>query len=445
MSSQPSFEEVPHLRTTLKGPLLELESVILRNQADIESWLRTQWLRTPAPFYTSVDLRNAGFKLSPVDTNLFPAGWNNLNPAFESLCVQAVHSAVERWMPTAMRVLLIPESHTRNTFYLENVASLRDILSKAGLEVRLGSLIEDLTGPKKLPLPSGRTLRLEPVRREGKRVSVGDDFSPCFVLLNNDLSGGRPAVLEGVEQVVIPPLGLGWSDRLKSQHFAYYRDVAREFSTILDTDPWLVDPLFRNCGEIDFMRREGESCLADNVEALLAQIGAKHREYGVTRPPFVVVKADAGTYGMAVMTVRDASEVRGLNRKQRTHMAASKGGQAVSKVIIQEGVYTLETWGARQAVAEPVVYMIDRHVVGGFYRVHTERADDENLNAPGMQFEPLAFAESCITPNRSMAPDAEPNRFYAYGVIGRLATLAAAREIAAVPVDEERCAKKAAG
>ncbi|MCU0936338.1 MAG: glutamate--cysteine ligase, partial [Gammaproteobacteria bacterium] len=53
--------------------------------------------------------------------------------------------------------------------------------------------------------------------------------------------------------------------------------------------------------------------------------------------------------------------------------------------------------------------------------------------------------ESCITPNRSMAPDAEPNRFYAYGVIGRLATLAAAREIAAVPVDEERCAKKAAG
>ncbi len=445
MSSQPSFEEVPRLRTTLKGPLLELESVMLKNQADIESWLRTQWLRTPAPFYASVDLRNAGFKLSPVDTNLFPAGWNNLNPAFESLCVQAVHSAVERWMPTAMRVLLIPESHTRNTFYLENVASLRDILGKAGLEVRIGSLMEDLTGPKKLPLPSGRTLRLEPVRREGKRVSVGDGFSPCFVLLNNDLSGGRPAVLEGVEQVVIPPLGLGWSDRLKSQHFAYYRDVAREFSTILDTDPWLVDPLFRNCGEIDFMRREGESCLADNVEALLAQIGAKYREYGVSRAPFVVVKADAGTYGMAVMTVRDASEVRDLNRKQRTHMAASKGGQAVSKVIIQEGVYTLETWGARQAVAEPVVYMIDRHVVGGFYRVHTERADDENLNAPGMQFEPLAFAESCITPNRSMAPDAEPNRFYAYGVIGRLATLAAAREIAAVPVDEERCAKKTAG
>jgi len=30
-----------------------------------------------------------------------------------------------------------------------------------------------------------------------------------------------------------------------------------------------------------------------------------------------------------------------------------------------------------------------------------------------------------------MDPDSEPNRFYAYGVIARLAMLAAAREIAA--------------
>jgi glutamate--cysteine ligase len=433
---------VPHLRTALKGPLLELESLLLRSQADIESWLRGQWLRTPAPFYTSVDLRNAGFKLAPVDTNLFPAGWSNLNPAFESLCVQAVHSAVERWLPTAMRVLLIPESHTRNVHYLENVASLRGILSKAGLEVRVGSLIPDLAVPRKLPLPSGRTLRLEPLARAGNRVSVGEDFSPCFILLNNDLSSGRPPSLEGLEQTIIPPLDLGWSARLKSQHFAYYRDVAREFASILDIDPWLVDPLFRNCGEVDFMNRDGEECLADNVDALLAELAAKYREYGVGRRPFVIVKADAGTYGMAVMTVRSPEELRALNRKQRTHMAASKGGQAVTKVIVQEGVYTFETLGARQAVTEPVVYMIDRHVVGGFYRVHTERGDDENLNAPGMHFEPLAFAESCITPDRSMAPDAEPNRFYAYGVIARLATLAAAREIAAVPVGEEACLKK---
>ncbi|OAD21355.1 glutamate--cysteine ligase [Candidatus Thiomargarita nelsonii] len=111
-------------------------------------------------------------------------------------------------------------------------------------------------------------------------------------------------------------------------------------------------------------------------------------------------------------------------------MSSTKEGQKISQVILQEGVYTFETWGSKKAVAEPVVYMIDHFVVGGFYRVHTTRGINENLNAPGMHFEPLAFINSCITPDQNMAPDADPNRFYAYGVIARLALLAAARELA---------------
>jgi len=130
------------------------------------------------------------------------------------------------------------------------------------------------------------------------------------------------------------------------------------------------------------------------------------------------------------MMVRSAEEILELNRKQRTKMSASKGGQEVNQVIIQEGVYSFETIGAEHAVAEPVVYMIDHFVVGGFYRVHTGRGPDENLNAPGMHFEPLAFVEPCNTPDQRREPDACPNRFYAYGVIARLALVAAAREIA---------------
>ena len=72
-------------------------------------------------------------------------------------------------------------------------------------------------------------------------------------------------------------------------------------------------------------------------------------------------------------------------------MSVIKDGQEVSEVIIQEGVLTYER--VNDAVAEPVVYMIDRYVVGGFYRVHAERGIDENLNAPGASFVPLAFAE----------------------------------------------------
>jgi glutamate--cysteine ligase len=330
-------------------------------------------------------------------------------------------------------------------FYLESLATLVDIIARAGFRVRIGSLLPDLKEPLTVELPSGRRLLLEPIERDGNRVRVGD-FSPCSILLNNDLSGGKPPVLEGLEQPVIPPLDLGWHNRLKSNHFAHYRRVAFDVAELLNIDPWLIDPMFRKCGEINFKIREGEECVAKNVDALLTDIRRKYAEYGVEKEPFVIVKADAGTYGMGIMTVRDPQEIFELNRKERTKMSASKEGQAITKVIVQEGVYTFETWGEENAVAddamdgggratqgavaEPVVYMMDRYVVGGFYRVHKNKGVDENLNAPGMQFEPLAFATPLNVPDKSKDPDAEPNRFYSYGVVGRLAMLAAAREIA---------------
>ncbi len=411
-----------------QGLLEHLEAHLLAHQADIERWLRLQWQKTPAPFYASVDLRNAGFKLAPVDTNLFPAGFNNLNSATLPLCVQAVQSAIERLHISARGILLIPENHTRNQFYLENVATLRDILQTAGYEVRIGSMLADLKSVHTMTLPSGRNLRLEPLIRKGNCISV-KGFTPCIVLLNNDLSVGIPSILAELNQKVVPPLELGWSNRLKSNHFSYYKQIAQEFSEQIEIDPWLIDPLFRSCGEIDFMTKEGYECVADNVEALLKDIQAKYTEYDIPHRPFVIMKADSGTYGMGIMTIHSADDVLLLNRKQRTKMSSSKEGIKVNKVILQEGVYTFETWGEQKSVAEPVVYMIDHFVVGGFYRVHTNRGINENLNAPGMSFETSAFINSCITPNKNMAPDANPNRCYAYGVIARLALLAAAREL----------------
>ncbi|NOZ09786.1 MAG: glutamate--cysteine ligase [Gammaproteobacteria bacterium] len=420
---------VPHLTTALSGPLQEIEEHLLKHQTHIEQWFRGQWQTTRAPFYASVDLRNAGFKLAPVDTNLFPAGFNNLNPAFLPLCIQAVQFAAEHYCQHASNVVLIPERHTRNQFYLESVASLVNILELAGFNVRVGSLSEDQDSPELLELPSGRTLRREPLSRDGNQLRIGD-FKPCFVLLNNDLSAGRPAILEGLEQPVIPPLNMGWSNRLKSDHFAHYRRVVAEFAKLVDIDPWLMDPIFRRCGKIDYMKREGEECLVRNVTEVLDAVQAKYNEYGIDQRPFVFVKSDSGTYGMNVMVVHSIDEVAALNRKQRSKMARGKEGADITDVIVQEGVYTFETWGNDQAVAEPVVYMIDRFVVGGFYRVHADRGVHDNLNAPGMHFEPLAFAESGATCYRSKTPSASPNRFYAYGVVARLALLSAAHELA---------------
>jgi glutamate--cysteine ligase len=108
-------------------------------------------------------------------------------------------------------------------------------------------------------------------------------------------------------------------------------------------------------------------------------------------------------------------------------MAVVKEGLQVTQAMVQEGIYTFET--VNDAFAEPVIYMMDHYVVGGFYRVHTGRGQDENLNAPGMQFVPLAFEDTCLLPQFDQRDDCAPNRFYLYGVIARLALLAASLEI----------------
>jgi len=419
---------VPHLTTALTGQLLDLERRFLDSMPTIEHWFRTQWLDHNAPFYASVDLRNSGFKLAPVDTNLFPGGFNNLNPDFLPLCVHAMQSAVEKICPDARGVLLIPENHTRNLFYLQNVAQIVTILKRAGMRVQVGSLLPEITAPTAFQLPDGNTLMLEPLVRRGNRLGLAD-FDPCVVLLNNDLSGGVPDILKNLEQAVLPPLSAGWHTRRKSRHFRAYDRVANDFAELIGIDPWLINPYFAFCNQVNFQERVGEECLAAHVDDVLNMMRVKYAEYGVKNDPFVIVKADAGTYGMGIMTVKDASEITGLNRKQRNKMAVVKEGMEVSDVLVQEGVYTFEN--ISDAVAEPVVYMIDHYVVGGFYRVHTERGIDENLNAPGMFFEPLAFEACCTLPNPDCAPDDMPNRFYAYGVVARLALLAASLEIEA--------------
>jgi len=422
---------VPHLTTALNGPLLSIEKRMLEDMPKIEHWFRSQWLEYASPFYASVDLRNAGFKLAPVDTNLFPGGFNNLNPEFLSLSVQAAQVAVEKICPEAHRLMIIPENHTRNTYYLRNVVELVNIMKAAGLDVRVGTINPEITEPTKLETHDGEKLLLEPVVRVGNRIKLTNkelgDFDSCAILLNNDLSGGVPDILKNLEQNLIPPLHAGWHVRRKSQHFRAYNRVVSEFSVLLGIDEWLLNPYFETCGEIDFHARTGEECLALKVEQLLTKIKAKYAEYGVTQEPFVIVKADAGTYGMGIMTVKSPEDVRDLNRKARNKMSVIKEGQQVSEVIIQEGVYTFES--INDAVAEPVVYMMDHFVIGGFYRVHTGRAIDENLNAPGSHFEPLAFEKPCSLPNCSGSPDTVPNRFYAYGVVARLALLAAAIEL----------------
>lgn len=429
---------VPHLITALTGPINELEQRIIDSMPAIERWFRLEWMEHTPPFYCSVDIRNAGFKLAPVDTNLFPGGWNNLTDEMLPLAVQAAMAAIEKICPEARNLLIIPENQQKNPSYLSNILQLQRIFRMAGLNVRIGSVSPDIKKVTEIKLPHGDTITLEPALRTKRRLGL-KNFDPCTILLNNDLSAGAPGILEELyEQFMLPPLHAGWSVRRKSRHFQSYEEVSKRFGKLLGIDPWLINPVFGKCENIDFVEGKGLDQLAVQVDAVITKVRRKYKEYGIKEKPFAVVKADNGTYGMGVMTVHDAKELEVLKDKRtRNKMGVIKDGQPVHDVLVQEGVLTYERMN--NAVAEPVVYMMDRYVVGGFYRMHPDRGIDENLNAPGSGFVPLAFPpQSTQLPQvGARAGASAPNRFYMYGVIARLAMLAASYELEATNPDAE--------
>ena len=187
-------------------------------------------------------------------------------------------------------------------------------------------------------------------------------------MLNNDLSAGIPGILEDLhEQFLLPPLHAGWTVRRKSNHFKAYEEISKRFGKLLGIDPWLINPLFSQCDDVDLAQGRGMECMTTHVDALLSRIKRKYKEYGINEKPFVMVKPDNGTDGTGVMTVHDAKDLEAFGRKAKSRTVADLDGLSV---IIQEGVLTQERIDG--AVAEPVVYLMDRYVDGGFYRSHAD-------------------------------------------------------------------------
>ncbi len=389
----------PHLSNPPILPLLS--SLLHTHQAEIEAWFAEQYRRTYPLFYTSVDIRYSGHKIAPVDTNIFPAGFNLLSPDAREHASAAMRRYFSRHFPRALKLLLIPEDHTRNTYYLENVATLKTLLDAAGMAVESASFA------------SGE------LRREGDTLRTASGFTPDVVLMNNDLSSGVPKLLPGLAQPVIPPPGLGWHRRRKTAHFDTYNELARKFGQAFGLDPWLISTLFSHCGQINFREQLGLECVAQNVERCLQQIRKKYEEYGITDTPYVFIKADRGTYGMGIMTVRSPEEVLEINKKNRHKMDVIKEGVTNSEVIIQEGVPTIDVVHGK--VAEPLMYLVGGEVVGCTWRINENRDAFSNLNAPGMTFD-----NACSTDGD--APATEEPLCPVRGLIAQLSTLAAAQE-----------------
>lgn len=382
---------------------------------EIEDWFKVKWSINKVPFYGSLDLRNSGFKITNVDMNLFPGGFNNLHENNISLAIDKVKQFLAANNNTYSKILLIPENHTKNLSYLQNVYALYRILVLSGLEVRIGGVSEELTVPTEMITLKNDLMIYHPLEKSRNIIATDDGFIPDLILLNNDLSGGYPQILENILQKVLPPLHAGWYRRKKSNHFKEYSKVTKEFAEDFDFDPWLIDAYFEEVENLDFANKSGLELLAAKVQIVLAKTKYKYQEYGIKDEPYTIVKANNGTYGMGIMAVKSPDEIINMNRKSRNKMAVIKDGQNVSDVIVQEGVKTIETVDG--GFAEMVAYMIHDQVIGSFYRVHQSKGVESNLNSVGATFVPHDFT-------------LDEKGFYPYNVIARLSLLAASQELA---------------
>jgi len=212
---------------------------------EIEEWFDAAFGKTVPFFYNSVDLRHSGHKLVPVDTNLFPGGFNNLAKDERSRAAQEAKIYFDRYYADVASIVLVAEDHTRNLYYLEHLAVLVDILQGAGKKVMFSSFAVTEQGEElELESLSGRKLNFFPMEVRGNSLTVGKDFVPDLVLVNNDLSKGLPEILEGIDQAVVPPIGFGWYRRRKTSHFDTYRRVADDFCRNFSVDLWLINALF---------------------------------------------------------------------------------------------------------------------------------------------------------------------------------------------------------
>lgn len=378
----------------------------------LTDWFEAKLDKRQPFFYSSVDIRDSGHKLAPVDTNLFPAGFNNLNNDAVKLAINNARSYFKKYHPEAESIAILTENFSRNKFYWDNISVLQNIIQSAGYQTVL--MVDDQTMPELVESNSGLQLKVEQAALDGKKIKAGS-IVPDAIIANRDFTSGSPTLFTSIQQPVIPPIDMGWHRRRKSQHFATYDILAKDFAESFSFDPWLISTLHQNCGKIDFKKGEGFECLADNANNLLSEIRQKYYKYAIESDPYLFIKADSGTFGMGIMTIKSIMEIKDMNKKIRNKMDRIKEGVQNTEVIIQEGVPTINQIDGKSA--EPFIYCVNGSPVGAILRVNENRDQYGNLNSSGMYFEPVQCQQI-----------AEPCEYSPLGIIARLASLAAIYE-----------------
>lgn len=361
-----------------------LNQLIKARSSEISQWLSSARENLPSPIYSSYDIRNNGVKAAVVDSNLFPGGFNNLNKQAQKKASTLLAKHLAKYEKKS--ILIVPESHTRNKFYLSSLNTLKAIAEGAGFSVVLGTMREDVDQILETEDNQGRKLVLEKMANKDGKLTT-KSFSDGIILLNNDFSVKAPALLEGVKMPILPPIKLGWVHRRKFNHFKHYCKTVNDFAKHFNIDNWLLCPMTKEVNDIDFSSKKNIDKIAAVVDEMIFDLKAKHEAYGIPHDPYVFVKDNSGTYGMGVISVQSGKELLELNTKGRQKMKAGKQRAKINSVVVQEGIATC--YETEEGPAEPVLYALSGRIAGGFMRVHPKKSRTESLSSPGVKFDTL--------------------------------------------------------
>jgi len=423
-----------------------LQNFANTNWKNILTWLEDKH-KTISPnasnIYNSCDIRYSGFKIANVDCNLFPAGFKNISEDGVARSIEKLKKFINTKKQNnilkneAKNVIIVSESHTRNIPYLHGVLKLSNIFEQAGCVVRLatfdlkkfkvkfggqvievhkllqkdGKLILECEGYKNqqtndlVAKASDGEVIFETCPETGKPIAIIKNgklpFVADFIVINNDMTAGRPAVLQGADISTFPAVDLGWHSRKKAGHFTKYQQIVEQFATNFNIDPWLFNANFTTCEGVDIKEGTGLENLANSVEQITKLTAEKYKQYGISAEAKTYIKANAGTYGMGVMMLNNAEEVMSLNKHARAKLDSIKAGVKNTSFLVQEGVPSIVN--IENSPAELVAYGFNLTPCDFFYRYHPDKDTNNSLNAPGAKFVNLGNFVSMFTENSSEA------------------------------------------
>jgi glutamate--cysteine ligase len=391
---------------------------IVENRLAVDAWFKRQGEGLAFPFYSSFDIRDSGQIVAPVDANIFPAGFNNICPTDKCNAVALVRCFLDcHYGQDYKNIVLLAEEHTTNLFYWDNVGALFDLLTAAGRQVQV-AWPKEMAEPFKITSASGKALTVYGATKINGEVVI-DGVRADLIVCNNDFSHAYEDWASSLQTPMNPPHTLGWHRRKKSEFFAWYNRLAGEFAQIIKVPEYLLQVDTEIFSNFDVNDENSRERLAVAVDAMLARLSQKYARLGIEQKPFVFVKNNAGTYGLAVIQSRSGDEIRSWTYKARKKMKAAKGGREVGEVIIQEGIPTRITAGSE--TAEPAIYLLGCQLAGGFLRAHSEKGPDESLNSPGGVFKRL-----CVS-DLNVSIDGAPLE-NVYGWVAKIGVLAIANE-----------------